>query len=442
LNPKPTYQQINNRTKILDLFVALGGLSLSSVFITTFFLGSYSNFVLAQSLSFYSSDGWCLGDKILFGPHCFGDFGLPLTQVSTGTDVWTHSPPSNYTALTNLIFKLFFQVYITLGYDQTLVLYLFSILISYIYIVHDATKGLPNIKRILAITLIGLSSPALLITLDRGNSIGFIALPLYLFLRSGMQDRNKGLLFWGILLALMRPQLILVILVFVFLKKWSLTIRYLVLIILTYILTFMMWDFDKTIINLKLFLASLIRYSDIPIGILWPYNYSIANSITLAFNKFGLNNSELASNIVYVIIIMGIYSFVLSLSRKTIEPKIQFLVTSCLVLPLCFLIPKTSYSYYATIPYVIFFAIIRSDEINKIKDMHILRSSRLYLLATAVTILPWLIPVSTSLGIGYLNLIQSFIGFFWLLFYLQIAVVELLSLSKKDRRISIKHFSD
>jgi hypothetical protein len=442
LNPKQTYPQTNNRTRILDLFLALGGISLSSLFILTFFLGSYSNFNLAQSLSFYSSDGWCLGDKILFGPHCFGDFGLPLTQLAAGTDVWTHSPPSNYSALTNIIFKLFHQIYLSSGYDQTLVLYLISILFSYIYIVQDATKGLPSNKRILVMTLIGLSSPALLITLDRGNSVGFIALPLYLFLKSGMHGRNKSLLFWGILLVLMRPQFVLIILIFTFFKKWSLVMRFIVLTALTYILTFAIWDFDKTIINLKLFFFSLVRYSDIPIGILWPYNYSIANSITLAFNKFGLNNSELASNIVYVIIIMGIYSFVLSLSRKITEPNIQFLVTSCLVLPLCFLIPKTSYSYYATIPYVIFFAIIRSDEINKIKDMHILRSSRLYLLATAVTILPWLIPVSTSLGIGYLNLIQSFIGFFWLLFYLQIAVVGLLSLSKKNRRISIKHFSD
>ncbi len=441
MNPKPTYQQINNRTKILDLFVALGGLSLSSVFITTFFLGSYSNFVLAQSLSFYSSDDWCLGDKILFGPHCFGDFGLPLTQVAAGTDVWTHSPPSNYTALTNIIFKLFYQIYLSLGYDLALVLYLIFILFSYIYIVQDATKGLPNNKRILVMTLIGLSSPALLITLDRGNSVGFIALPLYLFLKSGMYGRNKSLLFWGILLVLMRPQFVLVILVFAFLKKWSLMIRFIVLTALTYILTFAIWDFDKTIINLKTFLFSLVRYADIPVGILWPYNYSITNSITLAFSKFELNNSEQASNIVYVIIIMGVYSFILRLSRKIIEPDIQFLITSCLVLPLCFLIPNTSHSYYATIPYVIFFAIIRSDQINKIKDVQILRSSRLYLLATAVTILPWLIPVSTSLGISYLNLIQSLIGVFWLLVYLQIAVVESLSLFKNNRRLTIKHFS-
>ena len=218
-------------------------------------------------------------------------------------------------------------------------------------------------------------------------------------------------------------------------------IRFIVLTALTYILTFAIWDFDKTIINLKTFLFSLVRYADIPVGILWPYNYSITNSITLAFSKFELNNSEQASNIVYVIIIMGVYSFILRLSRKIIEPDIQFLITSCLVLPLCFLIPNTSYSYYATIPYVIFFAIIRSDQINKIKDVQILRSSRLYLLATAVTILPWLIPVSTSLGISYLNLIQSLIGVFWLLVYLQIAVVESLSLFKNNRRLTIKHFS-
>lgn len=420
----------------------LGGLSLSSLLVLTFFLGSYSNFNLAQSLSFYSSDGWCLGDKFLFGPHCFGDFGLPVTQVAAGTDVWTHSPPSNYSALTNIIFKLFYQIYLGLGYDQTLVLYLISILFSYIYIVQDATKGLPSNKRILVMTLIGLSSPAVLITLDRGNSVGFIALPLYLFLKSGMYGRNKSLLLWGVLLVLMRPQFILVILVFAFLKKWSLMTRFTLLTALTYILTFAIWDFDKTIINLKLFLFSLVRYSDIPIGILWPYNYSITNSITLAFSKFELNNSEQASNIVYVIIIMGVYSFVLRLSSKIIEPYIQFLTTACLVLPLCFLIPNTSYSYYATIPYVIFFAIIRSDQINKIKDVQILRSGQLYLLAIAVTILPWLIPVSTSLGIRYLNLIQSFIGFFWLLVYLQIAVVELLSLFRKHRIISIKHFSD
>jgi Glycosyltransferase family 87 len=123
-----------------------------------------------------------------FGNHTFGDYLLSIDQAKS-LNPWTNSvirPLSNYPALPMIIFKIFS----TLPWSVGLTFYLLTSIISIaIPVVLVSWQGLYlDLPKYLVIVL---SSVGVIAALDRGNIMGLLCLPMYLFFHYAREEKWK-----------------------------------------------------------------------------------------------------------------------------------------------------------------------------------------------------------------------------------------------------------
>lgn len=167
------------------------------------FLYSYRSQAFTDVLSFGIEDAWCLPERTGFGPHCFGDFGLPFhagTQPYATFDFAGSNPPLLYVFVAPLQ---------NLPYRWALILYLTSAIVAMVASLWPVTRSLPTRDRTAVLVFGALLSGGFLSAIDRGNHIAFMA-PLLIGLLLSKSSKVRvtcltllvGLKFWGILLLL------------------------------------------------------------------------------------------------------------------------------------------------------------------------------------------------------------------------------------------------
>jgi len=333
-----------NLESIVLIFMSLAN---SLTLALSLILSSYFTFNLLETISYKAQDGWCLEEKAGFGVHCFGDFGFPITQLLSTNDVYNLTPPSNYTPWVTIIFSIFKGIYLTYGWNMAIVLYSLLLVIPIWITIIDALRNVQLKIRIGLTICLGLFSPALLMIIDRGNSVGLIVLPLYMFFKKFQNNSDLYPIFWGVVAIAIRPQSC-IILIFLFIcRRYSEFFRIIIASSFIYLLGFYLLSSKNFMGNLTGFLNSLIGYSQLSLGGIWPYNYSIANAFGVLnrYASLGLDNSVLSllGTLVSLlfILVVGLVSKYSSLSLATKQSTIFIWL-----LPFGFLLPSVSYGYY------------------------------------------------------------------------------------------------
>lgn len=242
------------------------------------------------SLSYFANDSHCQvlrGEGI--GTHCFGDYAFVRNAILDGNP-W-EEPALPYPAAS--LFPFFFGLVaetIFGSFNSGLFFYLglLALAVSTPWIVLFLTNSnLSWSTRILSSLVIGpLSLPAL-ITLDRGNSIGFV-LPALLFFSMGVLARSPVVAATGIVIAIVvKPQFALLLLIFIAMKKWSFFWFGMIISLILQGAAYAAFQIESLLSNFLLTLRNVASFSGSqPEATLYPINVSLFRPISELVSLF------------------------------------------------------------------------------------------------------------------------------------------------------------
>lgn len=157
-----------------------------------------------ESLVFRVSDGWCDHVRDGIGTHCFGDFGLGYFQGDFNRSFPIDYVPENFITTNTPLTIVIFQFFGWFGYDTALAVYSSLVLLSIAYPLVHASRHLDVVHRSLIVVFGGILAHGTLATLDRGNHIGLLITPAYLFILSLSQERERASVGWLIVLSTLK----------------------------------------------------------------------------------------------------------------------------------------------------------------------------------------------------------------------------------------------
>ncbi|MBI3429259.1 MAG: DUF2029 domain-containing protein [Actinobacteria bacterium] len=192
--------RVGGRVRIGILPLLMSGLVLSAIL--AWVLGGYYNYDIHALISYYSNEppryvvNVVVGDRY-FGVHTFGDYLLTHDYARAGNPwINTISVSNNYPPVAMGLF----WVFSFLPYKPGLILFLLLSMGSMLYPVYAELKR-KNLFGKYGTLLVPIAlSVGFIAALDRGNSVGLLVTPLYLFFRALKEEK------WGkssILLALL-----------------------------------------------------------------------------------------------------------------------------------------------------------------------------------------------------------------------------------------------
>ncbi|WGL53688.1 glycosyltransferase family 87 protein [Nocardioides sp. BP30] len=214
-----------------DLLLSLV-LIADAIFIVQLWLAHYTNLPAWDEISAPANDGSCWagadtvtsGSHFGIGVHCFFDYGLNAA-AAVSPDPWgVHSPiaVNPYPGLSTAFFLPF--VYIGRLFNSaqvSLFVYLALMFVALMVPIIWATRGRPFVYRLTAALALGPLSIPGIITLDRGNSAGFLPIGVWLACMGIAKDR-KAMTVVGIVLAVaIKPQMAGIVLILLLLRRWG-----------------------------------------------------------------------------------------------------------------------------------------------------------------------------------------------------------------------------
>jgi hypothetical protein len=399
------------------------------------FISNYTSFSLLQNISYLTDDGWCLRKEPRVGIHCFGDFGLPIQQILTDRNVWSLELPSNYTPLVTIVFGELGKIMELFGWNAAFVLYSLMITVPIWIVIFIALSSLDSLRRLALGCFLAFLSTPILITLDRGNSVGLIVFPLYMFFKKLQRDSSFGLIWWGSIAISIRPQCALILILLLFCKRYLDLIGLLVSTIFAYFVAFLLWDNSNILENFVAFLKTLLGYANQDIGTLWPYNYSFSNAIGI-WNRaldFGIANSLVGFSGAFLGLMAILCVWQAGQRIKLDNSTIQTL-NFVWLLPFGYLLPSISYGYYTCFALLSLIVIID----NKLTLKQLGYGSEflgvIFASVLTITVSLFSLPIGPIYTIGRVNLVQSLICGIWIIPYL-ILSSRALGLKKIDPNI-------
>jgi hypothetical protein len=360
----------------------------------SFFVSSYSTVRIANTLSYKSNDGWC--DPILEGlrDHCFGDFYAPL-RFANSANPWD-GIISNYPPIGFILMKPFAFMNTTIPGRTALLLFLFiSILCLVFPIIHMYKMKLASNFALGIALLVTLTSGPSITLIDRGNNLVFAFPAIYMFFYKIWQGKYSTAIYYGVFFSVLKPQLFVLALLLLGMKKYWLILRWIGLASLLTVLSFSFYpaDFPR---NLLKWIDSAIRYQDYSaVGVLQPVNMSIKSSIDVFANIFGTTvNPIITSTIVYALLFWSIFIILRNFSSRTFEMN-SFLIV---LIPILFV--GTAFHYYLILLLIPLYMMLNfNPEADRFHATVSTSSTKLNLISYAYVIL--LIPVTipwSSLG--------------------------------------------
>jgi hypothetical protein len=353
-------------------------------------LPSWLNYKTSEALSFGVNDGWCNPSTQGIGKHCFGDFYYPLF-LSQQSNPWSDTP-NPYPPLALYLYKPFSLIEDYFGSRCALFSYLAMILVAILIpLIHASIKLKLSESNILILSLVTLGSAPILIVFDRGNS-AILLLPLLYFVTLQLKNENWSRAMNLILLcSLIRPQFVLLFLIFILSGKLRKSLEALILTSLGLVISFIIYP-HNVIRNLNDWVLQVISYQDYGTqGSMYPVNISMTNTINLGTRALNISiNHNTVKLIVYgtLIVFFSLYW----VKRNSMPLRSKWI--SVLLTPIFFI--STTFHYYLFVVSLLFVIdqIWPEDEPNikgksgKVVKLIDTTKKLLYI----ATLIPWGIP--------------------------------------------------
>jgi len=320
-------------------------------------LGSYYDQPITQALSFKVSDMERFDSGL--GAHSFGDFqdnryALPTSDYP---DIWTNSdlahPPT-------ALIPNYFAKLIQLQFGVQVALYCFLIALATctsIPAIFASRQMRKKNDSLLTLLLLSIFAQPLIITFDRGNTVGF-AVPFLLLFAFGIRDDRANLTVVGLVGAFaIRPQYALIGIALIALRRFRTAVISSVSAAVIFFGSFLFLP-GTYAENFESWRKNLVNYSDYSgRGNVFPVNISLGT----AFDYFLYGQNYYRMVLVLTTTCLAIFFFFRSKKTLTLLLIVSLILSA--------LIPKTSFAYYSTFVLVIA-ALIISDRNFLVDESH------------------------------------------------------------------------
>ena len=246
--------------------------------------GSYLGFEFFESKTYYSSDHLCDPSTQGLGVHCWSDYYGPVIDLASGNP-YTISKPTLYPPASLMPFMVFKSLTDLTGIPWLgLAAYLFTMSALISYSVWAATRGLSFERRVIIFSTLVLLSPAVLSTLDRGNSVGFLIPALVWLFSSIWNHKSSQTVFSLALLSVIKPHYGVLALAFILTGRAKEGSKALGLGMILNILPFLLFWPREFPNNFYFWITTLVGYQDYGfVTSFWPQKISFSQSIYLFF---------------------------------------------------------------------------------------------------------------------------------------------------------------
>lgn len=267
--------------------IALLGLSVLTVWV---FIG-YHGLSLNELVSFRVDDGFCTPAQAYLG-HCFADYSV-MDEALTGGNFWqvgdvvaTSYPAASLmpAIATTMVGRLVGSW--AVGRDIFLALLAASLLTPAIWVAWRTSVQ----RAVIALVVAGFATAPFLVNIDRGNSTALVVAPLLGVALAYIRGRHGWMLAFIVLAALVKPQMILLVLLFIACRKyWFVLWTGLTFGALSF-LAFLPFP-GSPIDNISNWLRVLTDYSDlVQVDTVNPSNLNIAHSLLTVVDVTGIDS--------------------------------------------------------------------------------------------------------------------------------------------------------
>jgi hypothetical protein len=409
--------------------------------------GSYLGFDLFASRSFFSSDNLCNPNFQGLGVHCWSDYYGPVNALESGNPYSisesTLYPPASLVPF--MVFKLLTDVTGIPWLGLATYLLFMTSMIS--YSVWVATNRQSFEQRVLIFSALVLLSPAVLITLDRGNNVGFLIPALVWLFSSIRNQKSSQTVFSLVLLSVIKPHYGVLALAFILAGRAKEGSKALGLGIILNILPFLLFWPREFPNNFYLWISTLVGYQDYGfVTSFWPQNMSFSQSIYLFFYSLHVaTDSQLQPALSFIAPIQGLWGFLVLLLVIalvcTFRKKLTLTQVSIIVVSAITMTSAITYLYYTivAIPFLLILhkeskissVVANKDQQNDIQDMRDNKIGFALWLASILTLVQF--PVLIAQDSEYTLTTSSFIGGVWIICYAYIFAVLLRSREKSQK---------
>jgi hypothetical protein len=403
--------------------------------LTSWWVSAYFGFDFHSLISSQSNDPPSvvpISPENTFGVHTFGDFLLPSEWARLDNPWLNELPPLNpYPPLAMFIFKVF----TVFPYKISLILFLGLNLVSLLFpIIHHLrhSKKSGNFSGILLFLML---STGFISTLDRGNVIGLIVAPTYLFFfffKNG-EYRKANLMLAFIISIKIYPILLLLM----YIKPNRIKDAFRVFFYASLFSLVTLIFFSEPVESARMIIHAILTGSVTPkfgTELLNPANISLAASFT-QFTSTNFGQFISLPTILTIANTLSVVYAVLLIILIKINP-LSFDSKSLLIISSTWMVPQVSMPYVSALLVCVVIMNLDSkifQDLGNVKNVDKVRGILIYC-AILTTLAPIAWPMHSSLGVDY-NLMRPVASFFWLFFL----IFELYR-SLKDSRLSKRKF--
>lgn len=205
----------------------------------------YENDVIA-SLSYLGMDSRCIDDDLKngLGLHCFGDYSQ-VVDFAFRANPWSageHDLGSIYPAAGMLPQLIFGGIGFLFGAPRIgLALYLIALAVALFVPAVWAGRGKAYSLQLVAIALFGVVSIPAIMTLDRGNNVGFVVPAFLAYLVALRRGNHTAVMIAIVAATLIKPQFVILVFVFMALRMWKRTFLTIGIVVATNLLAYLAW---------------------------------------------------------------------------------------------------------------------------------------------------------------------------------------------------------
>ncbi len=443
--------------RILTLTLKATLVSVPSMFVAS----SYFQVDWPGQLIYKGTDQWCDPATQGVGIHCFGDFSDIYSRdfFSPWTSV---AAPVAHPPFSLLIQSAFAAVGVITGIRQVGILLWLTVLgAAVLSPAIWASRHLPSPSKWLALLVLGTAATPTLSLLDRGNSAGLAVLPLLWFAISMLRGHPRQADIAVVVGSLLRPQLIVLALVYLFRQELFRTIRVVLLSVVALLASFLVYPGDR-IANLTHWFHNLFGHSGYQsIFDPYPQSLSIMRSLALAaetlwiwllqkpaqmsdsvFNRSdapvstlrdAINAHATVLSVFGILIVAALTMLVWRRGRRL--TSLSLIVLACVGPAIG---PRLSFSYYSVfllVPAAV--ALVADDQEARFTVAGPAwletASRKLFIASVVVTVVPVIVPLSVLIPLqsySRANLFVSLTGPMWLLMVLLLLIALLVPESR------------